>query len=380
MASKQPTTQMTLIIDIAHTSVGVAVLAQTVGMQPRMLAAWREELPHDVAQERLFERALRTMRMLIEKANSAGYASWDTVYCAVGTPWMITHVRSASYQPQKQFVVTEKILHNLDTQDLERFFSKDVYRESFADHRHIVDHQRLVVLANGHRLANAIGHTVRELAVTYLVSGMDYDQYAQLQSAIYLVTHREVVIHASHYLQWKMTSTLKNTDDYLFFDFHGGFGDVLVVRDDILQLTAASALSERRYLSELSEILNITIPETMRRIDASRRGLLRDDEERLLIEAEDVLFTQFQPFMQEYIQSIGSHGLLPTHTLVLADYGTQLFSRLLSMPQIGVHTVTQAPLKPIILDKTYLGNFIDIHGVLKTDSALAILALAVTRM
>lgn len=379
MAPKTPTTKTILLIDIAHTSVGVAVVSHADGTAPRMLAAWRELLAADPAEERLFDFALRSMRKLVEKANSAGYAAWDEVYCSVGTPWVITHVRSAGYSADKPFIVTEKLLQQIDERDLERFFGKEAHQHAFADHSRIVDHERLVATVNGHHLKNNIGQRAREVESTYLVSGMDPGQYAQLQSAIYVVTHREAAIHAIQYMHWKATRNLKGADNYLFFDFHGSFGECMVVRDDIIRLTAATAIAEESYVRDIGNSLGIENRSVRRLIDTDRSGVLHDTQARALREADDVLLVRYADEFRYALQSIAEHGLLPNQVFFITDYGAQFFSRLLSSPEFADLTVLHAQLQPVQLTSELLQDRVDTQALSKIDSTLLLSAFALTQ-
>ncbi len=376
MASKVPATKTILLIDIAHTSVGVGVLVNTTGSIPKLVANWRETVPQDPAEERQFNTTVRIMRKLIEKANAAGYAAWDAVHCGVGTPWVITHVRSLHHAPASSFVVTERLLASLDQQDSERFISRAVYQQSFADHRHILDHRRLAVVVNGHTFPNPIGQRARELNVHYFVSGMNPDYYAQLRSGIYAVTRREATITASSLAQWEGISLLQGADNYSVLDVHGGFGDCTVVRDRVPALTVATTVSEERYSADVANALQISLRETEQMRDLHARGVLDEASQLRLREAEELVQLRYVPQLHTLFTSITEHGFIPRTVFVVGQSSSAPIARLLELPEFSEYTTTRTPLTPIVVSGSLLADRIDTAALHRVDPALLIASLA----
>ncbi len=368
MAPKPPQTKTLLLIDMAHTSVGVL---------PRMLAAWRETLADDTSNERSFESAVRLMRKLVAKANAAGYPAWDAVHCSVGTPWVLSSVRTAQYTSEKPVLVTNRLLQDIDDKDLERFFSITPEAAGFADHRHILEHQRLSVAVNGHQLMQPIGQRAKEVACTYLITGMDPDQYDQLQSALLVVTHREASIVSVQTTQWKSIRThMQGAQQYVLFDFHGGFGECMVVKDGVMTITAVTPLAEEQYQSDLQRALEVA-PHEIRTMMAMRdAGTLRDDVLERISDAEVSLRSQYQQQLHVLLESVVSYGLLPNQAFFLTGLGESFFGSLLAAPQFADMTVLRSPFVPTPITTSLFADVIDTHAITKKDVALVLLALS----
>lgn len=376
MAPKTPKTKTTLLIDIAHTSVGVAVLAHTEGIQPRMLATWRESLIEDTALDRSFDTAVRLMRKLVGKANTAGYPVWDEVHCSVGTPWVLSNVRTAQYTSEKPVVVTKRLLQEIDDRDLERFFSVTPEAAGFADHRQLLEHQRLTVTVNGHRLQDPLGQRAKEITCTYLVTGIDPEYFEILQSALFVVTHREATIMSVQTAQWNSMRTLVGADNYLLIDFHGGFGECMMVKDGVLVHTTATELSEERYLTDIHQALGMQPHELRNMMRLRENGMLRSEIEHQIHNVETGMRIRYQEYVRELLADMSSYGLAPNRVFFLTSMGNTFFARVLADPQNASMTVLRSPLSPTELTVSLFADMIDAHACTKKDTALLLLALA----
>ncbi len=378
MSSSLQPSKTILLIDIAHNSVGAGVLVVTPGFIPQLLATWRETFEHiDPSMERMFENTLRVTRKLIEKANSAGYANWDDIYCCVGSPWVLTHVRTAKYAQDKQFVVTEKLLNDLAQKDLERFFDRiDSDFGSILGNAKVLDHQRIMTRVNGHPMKNPAGQRAREIECSYLVSGMNTDQLSALRSALYAVCHREPTINAVQHTQLQAVQSLKGAKNYAVFDFHGGIGECSIVRDDTLTVTAATPISEESYLRDLGAGMGKNIREVTVLLDMRRNKVLEASVATRLADIERVIAKQYVGDFRNLLVAVAEHGLIPNHAFFIADIGSEFFEKLLSSHEYAPLTLVHATLKPIQLSVSLLHDTIDSSAAKKQDTALLLSALA----
>lgn len=370
-----------LLVDIAHNSVGVGVLVIANGMKPRLLAAWRETFEHlDVSYERMFMVTLRTVRKLIEKANSAGYLHWDDIYCSVGSPWVLTHVRNAKYTRDKAFVVTEKLLTELAQNDIERFFNR---AESdllpFAQHSQMLDHRRIMTRVNGHALKNPIGQRAKEVECAYLVSSINPDNFNELRSALYAVAHREPTIHAVQRTQLEALRLLQGATNFVLFDFHGGVGECSVVRDNVLTVTATTPISEESYLRDLAGHLGKTVREATVVLDMQAKGMLETALQDKLQQAHRAIADAYTKEFRHVLVAVAEHGLLPNHAFFIADYGSQFFNTLLTSQEYSPLSLLHSPLKPIQLSHIVFHDLVDTNALRRQDTALLLSALVCSK-
>jgi len=367
-----------LLVDIAHNSVGVGVLVVAPNIAPRLLSVWRETFEStDLVIERVFQTTLRITRKLIEKANAAGYGAWDDVYCSVGSPWVLTHVRTARYARDKQFVVTEKLLNQLVQADQDKFFARAGFGTvPFSNHATILDYDRIATRVNGHTMNNPVGQRARDVECSYLVSGMDSEHIAALRSALYVVGHREPIIHAVQRSQLRAIQTLQGAKNYALIDFHGGITECSVVRDGVLTVTASTPVSEESYLNDLAHILNKSKREIVSIINMHSRALLDTSTATQLGKAHDQLIERYTRNFRELLVTVAQHGLIPNQVFFVADHSMQFFDKLLLSNEYAPLTVVHGTLRPTPLSASLFGHAIDARAVEVSDTPLVIAALA----
>lgn len=369
-----------LLIDVAHNSVGAGVLVVHPGSTPKLLSVWRETFNHaDPSHERMLASTVRIMRKLIEKANASGYAAWDDIYCCIGSPWVLTHVRTASYVNAKQFAVTEKLLNSIADTDMQRFkerLGNDLL--PFSEHAMMLDHKRLTVRVNGHAMKQPVGQRARSLECTYLVSGINPDVAAAFRSAVYAVTHREPVLHAVQYAQLQAVKLLPGADNFVLFDFHGGIGECTVVRDNVLTVTATSPISEESYLADLAKNIGKDIRETIALLGMRSQNMIDHSIADRINEADRQIFDAYIFNFRNMLVAAAEHGLLPNQVFYITDHGEIFFKKLLSAHDYAPLSLLHNPLKPILISRQLFNNRIDDHAVRKHDTAILLAALAYT--
>lgn len=367
-----------LLIDIAHNSVGVGVLVTAPDTIPRLLATWRETFTHvDPSHERMLQTTMRVMRKLVEKATSAGYGSWDKMYCCIGSPWVLTHVRTASYAQAKQFTVTEKLLASLAEKDTERFTQRlDSGILPFSEHTMVLDHTRIATKVNGHMLQKPVGQRARSVECTYLVSGINPDVAAMIRSSLYAVTHQEPILTAVQHTQLQAFRLLHGAHNFALFDFHGGIGECIVVRDGVLTVTASSPISEESYLIDMAKNLGKNTRETAMLIGMRAQGTISASLNEQLREAEQRLLDAYVFEFRNMLVAAAEHGLIPNQVFYIADHGDEFFKKLLSSYEYAPLSILHNPLKPILVSRQLFNNRIDDHAVRKHDTAILLAALA----
>ncbi len=379
MSTKHLQSKTMLLIDIAHASVGVSVLVTAQNALPRMMASWRETFDHiDPATERMFATTLRVMRKLIEKANAAGFSAWDEIHCSIGSPWVLTHVRSLKYVKDKPFVVTQKLLRQVDDRNIERFFERTASGESPFSGQVILDHERVTTRVNGHVLEKPVGQRAREIESTYLISAIDPEHREAFRSSIFAVTHREPVMHAVQYMQWCAIRALKNANNYVLFDFHGGMGEAIVVRDGVPTVTATAPVSEQSYLSDVARGMGITSSELVSLLSLRAKGSLYSDYGERIIDAEKGMMDRYVQSMRSLLVAVAQHGLIPSHAFYVADAGSSFFEAVISSQEYAPLSLINDTLKPIHLSGALFSDTVDTHALVTPDSALLLLTLAVT--
>ena len=346
MTTKKEQLHTSIIFDIDSASVGVAVVGYKEGktIPIREYYSARTELDTHLSFEDFFARTLRVFQEVANEALIHSPADIDSIYVAMGTPWVSSQKRTAHYKRKKPFVLNKELAEEIIKKEIKDPLSKNLDYHEHRDLR-IFERRSIDIYVNGYPTLKPFDEK-REVSdvdihsLTSVISGTTKEAFVH---TIQRVFHREPQCISNTFVLYQALRTfIPNENSAMILDLGGTNTQMYVVHDDHLQDIASFPVGREHLIEDLATRLAVGKGKARSLVRLYTQEMLDEEYQAQLSLVMDAVYRNWMRAWYELCDELSMKKLLPSTICLVAPADTVEWLRyhLLKSDELSEHIHT----------------------------------------
>lgn len=345
MSKKPDTIKNNLIFDIDSSTIGAGLFefgynVKGECIQVRELSKIRMDITNGerYSFEEFWNRTQSIFKKVSEQIHLQSLIPLENIYCNVSSPWASAQKRTINYSKNKVFIFTQELADELIKKEITSSLKKNLdYHNHDVD---LIDRKTIAVRANGYSSRNPIGKEMNELQIDSLVTVMSKGTKETFEHIIEKVFHRLPVFTSNIFVSYNDSQkSLPNENDAIIMDIAGEMTEILITRNDHLELIGTLPSGTHHILRDTAETLGETFYKTKKQVQILYTTHLEESYQQKIKIALNKSYKKWLKEFYNFCDNASKHGLLPS-TIILKTYTESMHwfeSLLLESEELSEH-------------------------------------------
>lgn len=357
MNKKPDTIKNNIIFDIDSASIAAGIFEYAYDVKGgclsiRELYSLRKKITDGslYSFEEFWRRSQKVLQEVSEELYTQSLIPIHEIYCNVSSPWASSQKRQIVYSKKKPFIFTQELADELIEKELSSSLKKNLdYHDHDVD---LIDRKTIAFRSNGYPARSPVGKEMSDIEIDSLVTVMSRQTKEAFEHIIERTFHRLPTFTSNIFISYfDVQKSLVNVDDAVIIDVAGEMTEVMIVKNDHLQIIGTLPHGIHHILRAMAKMLGVSISKAHKLAQLLYSSHLEKDYEEHIEEALHKSYSYWLKDFYNFCDEASKKGLLPK-TIVMKTYGDTMSwfeTLLLSSDELSEHMHARATVEVVHL-------------------------------
>ncbi|MDQ3245134.1 MAG: hypothetical protein M3P22_02215 [bacterium] len=361
------TNDIVLIFDIGSSSVGGAFFHIQKGGAPNIIFSTREPLllEEKVEVSKLFELAVKALKVVATRASIAGIGSPTKIFCVLSSPWYASQTRVIKLTKDTPFIFTKEFADSLIGKEVDLFEEEYGSLDGHTTNKvKTIEIKNMKTLLNGYVSNDPINKKIKEIGMTIFISMSHEDIFKKIEEAV--KRHFNAVsITFSSFLMASFAvgrSLFINQDNFLLVNIGGEITEISMIKKDIISDSSSFPLGRNFIIRGVAKELQISLDEARSIISLYKDAHIEKSYVKNVDEVMLKLKNEWLKSFQTTLTTLSKDISIPSTVFITVSEDLALFfSDTIRTEQFNQYSLTESKFRVIFL------NTQSLHGIATFD-------------
>lgn len=377
---------LTTIVDIGSSSIGVATVLLHPDQKPKIIHSIRKDI---VFQENFrFDRFVVSMLDTLEKTTqelshlSVPSHTERTFLCVLASPWYASQTRILKKTFEHPTKIEEKFLDEIHEKEIAAFKEREL--EIMGNDAVILEIETIQTKLNGYETSDPFKKEASDFQTAMYVSISPHKIVQSITEKIRKAFHGKVLHFSSFpFASFVTVRDIFHEKNFLLMDISGEVTDISVVRDNILQETVSIPLGKNFLIRKIASETGSTFQEAVSEFHMTDNSEGEEHDEKKIKKAMEKAGKEWLFECQNVLSPVVERQeILPHDVFVTADEDVSAWFigniQELGSPSFSL-TLTSDTFNARHLNAPFLASFCELESGITRDSFLMVESLFAKR-